>query len=294
MPARNDRAMTARCLRSIYHSTQSLGGQLELLLIDDASPTDDKLPELFTTFRGQISTRVTAVRFETHQHYTAVFNYALNFAAPGPLLFLSNDMVITPSFLTTLLAVSALSDEVGVVRGTSAFVSGHPEHRVEPPHPLQDQEQIFAYSRCIQQLRGLSFTEDVLLSGDAVLVTARCRREVGLFDPRFRAYFSDVDYGLRVQQAGLKLVCAKGAWLHHEGAGHLKAQARQQKLPAARAFDERYEQVQADYLQFRAKWDPSLPEVFAAEQLCCRSLLAQGDSVRDHGLYRPDESLRII
>lgn len=294
MPARNDRAMTSRCLRSLYYSTQSISAQVRFLLIDDASPAEDRLPELFTTFRGQVASTVEAVRFETHQHYTGVFNYALSHAVSGPMFFVSNDMVLTPSFLTTVLAASALSADIGVVRGTSAFVSGHPEHRLEPLQPLQDQEQIFAYSRYVQELRGLATSDDVLLSGDAVLITPACRDKVGHFDPRFRAYFSDVDYGLRVQQAGLRLVCAKGAWLHHDGAGHLKAQARTQKLPAAQTFDERYSQVQSDYLRFREKWDPTLPETFAAENLCCRTLLERAPTAQEHGEYRPDPSLVVL
>jgi len=267
MPARNGRALTAACLKSLYFTTRSIPERVRFLLLDDASDAGEELTGLFTTFRGQVESQVDIVRFKARQHYTGVFNYGLHRAPEGALFFVSNDMVVTPSFLTTLLAVSALDQKIGVVRGSSQFVTGHPEYRVVPSESLRDYQDIEQFSAYRARRLGLAFEENKLLSADAVLVKRQARLAVPQFDSRFYAYFSDIDYGLRVRRAGLKLVCAKGAWLHHDGAGHLKQEAHKEQAPLEDAFARRHQMVQADYLKFREKWDPSLPERYRAENL---------------------------
>jgi GT2 family glycosyltransferase len=275
MPARNGRALTASCLKSLYHITRSIAHQVRFLLLDDASDPAEDLVGLFTTFRSQVESQVRIVRFRERRHYTGVFNYGLHRCEEGDLFFVSNDMVVTPSFLFTLLAVSALDEKIGIVRGTSQFVTGHPEYRVVPQEPLRDYEDIERFSTYRSHRLGLAFEEDKLLSGDAVLIKKKARSAVSHFDPRYYAYFSDLDYGLRVRRAGFSLVCALGAWLHHDGAGHLKQEAHQDKAPLEEAFARRHRMVQSDYLQFRDKWSPELPEIYRAENLDFDELYAK-------------------
>jgi hypothetical protein len=77
-------------------------------------------------------------------------------------------------------------------------------------------------------------------------------------DLRFFGYFGDIDYGMRAHNAGFKLVCAKGAWLFHNGAGHIKAD----RQGADAAFAGRMALVEAACQAFRAKWDPGLPGTY--------------------------------
>ena len=65
---------------------------------------------------------------------------------------------------------------------------------------------------------------------------ARLLDKVGTFDPRYFGYFGDIDFGLRVQRGGLKMVCAKGAWLWHEGAGRVQGQCRAHQAGLRRRF----------------------------------------------------------
>lgn len=294
MPARNHRQLTARALTSLFHSCRSCQNAVRFLLLDDASDPSEELSQLFSLFAQQVEAPLRAVRFPTRQHYTGVFNYALSQADGGDLFFLSNDMVLTPSFLHTVLAVSALNPEYGVIRGTSPFVTGHPEYRIEPPAPLGDQSQIFAFSAYQAERWGLEHRQDRLLSGDAVLVKAQCRAQIGLFDPHYWGYFSDLDYGLRVQRGGMKLICALGAWLEHTGAGHLKAGVGRQHADLAAAFGQREAEVQADYRHFRSKWDPTLPEVYRPGSLDLEALVAQGPLRDDHGEYRPPADRQLL
>jgi hypothetical protein len=59
--------------------------------------------------------------------------------------------------------------------------------------------------------------------------------------------------------AGFKLVCAKGAWLYHEGAGHVKNESQKNKEPFEAAVNRRMQLVGRAYSVFREKWAPDLP-----------------------------------
>jgi GT2 family glycosyltransferase len=115
---------------------------------------------------------------------------------------------------------------------------------------------------------GLAQTEDHELSGDAVLIKRSVIDRIGVMDQRFFGYFGDIDYGVRAHIAGFRLVCAKGAWLFHKGAGHIKAD----RLGAEAAFARRMALVEKAYQTFREKWDRTLPGTHA--ELKSRDFLA--------------------
>jgi hypothetical protein len=123
--------------------------------------------------------------------------------------------------------------------------------------------EVLAFSREVARKNGNNFTEDRLLSGDAVLIQRALVNKIGVMDLRFFGYFGDVDYGMRAHLAGFKLVCAKGAWLLHQSGGHVRREIelnRERDFAAARA--RRMALVQAAYGEFRDKWSNQLPEQY--------------------------------
>lgn len=258
MPARDCPGLTRLCLGSLLFSLRRFPGTVEVLLIDDHSRSDD-ICRIFEDFRNKVDWPVRLFRLGQRGHYTGVFNLALARFQGQRLFFLSNDMQVTPYFLNTLLAVLGLHPEIACVRGTSQYTDSFPEHRVAPPFPQRGYEDILAFSSYVSDYHGLAMVEDCLFSGDAVLLRAEAIQRLGGFDPQFFGYYSDFDYGLRAQNAGFRLVCAKGAWLHHEGAGHIKDEYAWQQGTWESVTQERNRLIQQDYERFRAKWDPQLP-----------------------------------
>ena len=248
MPARGAAGLTQLCLGSLLFSLRHFPGRHEVLLIDDASPGED-IQTLFQDFRLKSPQPVRIFRFEERVHYTGVFNLGLAHAQGDRIFFLSNDMQLTPHFLNTLAGVAGLRQDIACVRGTSTYTDSFPEYKVVPPFPPRGYEDVLAFSQYVSNHHGLAYRPDRLFSGDAVMLKRSILDRIGGFDPQFFGYYSDFDFGLRAQRAGFQLVCALGAWLQHEGAGHVKA-----------APEARDELIQADYLKFRAKWGPQLPE----------------------------------
>jgi hypothetical protein len=123
--------------------------------------------------------------------------------------------------------------------------------------PLKTGHDVVAFSEQVAAQYGLAWEEDEFLTGDSMLIQPAVLERVGVLDPRYYGYFGDIDYGLRVQRAGLKLVCAKGAWLLHEGAAFYKNEVVGKDVDPVRKA--RMTVVKDAYAVFRQKWNPSLP-----------------------------------
>jgi len=262
IPARNSKSLTSNCLTSVLSTFQFVNLPVEFILIDDNSDTNEGITDLFFNFRKSTKSPVKIIRFHQRQHYTGVFSHGLSQAQGDLVFFLSNDMMLTADFLKTVLSVANLETEIGIVRGTSQYTDSHPEHRCPSPFPMRGYQDVLDFSAYISRYHGLHYVEDKLLSGDAILIKRSLIHKIGVMDTRFFGYFGDIDYGLRARRAGFKLVCAKGAWLHHEGGGHIKHEAALSQVDLQLKHQSRMEMVQTAYAKFREKWDGSLPETY--------------------------------
>ena len=268
LSVRNNSQQAANCLSSIARTFAQLKLPVEFILIDDNSDAQQNIPQLFEQFRAVIGAgagtpgagpKATTMLFKQQQHYTRALAYGFSAAQGRHVLFVSHDMLLTADYVRTLMAVAASSDAIGLVRGTSPYVDCFPDHRIVPPLPIRRMEDLDPFARYVSDYYGLTWTEDRLLTGDSMLIKREAFDKIGVFDPRYFGYFGDIDFGLRLQRAGLKMVCAKGAWLWHEGAGAYKDQAVQTGADAEVIHKKRMEVVNAAYQAFRDKWDPTMP-----------------------------------
>jgi GT2 family glycosyltransferase len=259
----NSRNFAVNCLNMMMQTFRALSTtEVEFLLINDKSDEAQQIPQLLANFRQQLpqGMRATEFHFKEHQHYTRGLAYGLSAAKGHHILFVSHDMMITPDYVRTLLAVAASDSNIGLVRGTSPYVDCFPQHVVKPPFPLRSFEDLDSFARYVSGYYGLYWEEDALLTGDSMLIKREVLDKIGVFDPRYTGYFGDIDFGLRLQRAGFKMVCAKGAWLWHEGAAAYKDRAQQTQENYQIIHNRRMQVVNQAYKKFREKWDPSLPQ----------------------------------
>lgn len=260
VPARNNPKITAECLGSILSAANRLQLKCEFILIDDASDPDEGILGVFLEHRNNaVGHACKIVRSSAWQHYSGVFSIGLSQATRDLIYFISNDMVVTSYFIEAQLMVAALSREFGIVRGTSSHADSHPEHTVPAPEDVRGYPEIEAFSQKIFRANGAKFTEDRVLSGDAVLIKRALVERIGVFDTRFFGFFGDIDYGMRAHLAGFKLVCAKGAWLFHEGSGHVKREVEKLSSTWEARNAARMKLVNTAYQEFRQKWNIAHP-----------------------------------
>jgi len=280
IPARNGQTYTDNCLTTTLHSVSRLNLSCEFILIDDASEADENIVQVFARHRANSPEHAfKIVRCRERRHYSGVFSIGLNLASRDEIFFISNDMMVTPSFLETLRLVARFSKEFGIVRGTSNHTDSLPEHQVKPTEHPKDYDAVEKFSLARASLAGRQFVEDDVLSGDAILVKRAVVDRIGVLDQRFFGYFGDVDYGMRAQLAGFKLVCAKGAWLFHHGAGHVQRQ-REKSGGGGALHVERMALVEAAYRQFREKWNIAAPEHYEISARLDYRDIARANSAR--------------
>jgi len=260
VPFRNRAPITAPCIQSILDSFKLLGQpeSVEFLFIDDASDAGSEVVPLLTDFRKNSPSATRILRFKERQHYTRACAHAFSLAK-GDIFFLSHDMVLAPECVQAMIQVAALDPKNGIVRATSNYVDCFPGHVITPPLPLRDLRDVRNFSRYVAEHFGLTFVEDKLLTGDIMFIKRELVSKIGIMDTRYFGYFGDIDYGLRAQRAGFKLVCAKGAWLLHEGAGFYKQESQAKNINMQIIHAQRMEIVNNAYKLFREKWDPTLP-----------------------------------
>ncbi|MDP9173781.1 MAG: glycosyltransferase [Planctomycetota bacterium] len=260
--ARNLKQQASNCLAGLLESIRPLGIEqsVEYVLVDDASDAGSEIVPLFLDFRSHTKSKVQILRFRARQHYSRGLAYAFSAAHGDSLLFVSHDMVATPSYFRAILGVAALDSSIGLVRGTSPYVDCFPEHVIPLPVRPRGLTELFRFAEFVHDQYGLSFVEDRLLTGDSMLIKRGVIDKIGVFDPRYFGYFGDIDFGLRLQRAGFKMVCAKGAWLLHEGAAYYKHLDGGVDFPGA--VKDRMKVVQAAYEAFREKWGRFLPEIY--------------------------------
>lgn len=260
IPARSGKRLTLNCLKSLELTCRDVGGDFRFVLIDDHSDPEHEIGAVFESFAAVAPGEVVMHRTSKREHYTGVFAAGIDRAPTGDVFFLSNDMIITPSFLRRVLSAAAEHPTAGIVRGTSAYCDSHPEYELDCPLKLRNYTDIVRFSEWVGMYYGGEVSEDKYLSGDAIWIRRTTIDAVGNLDTQFYGYFGDPDYGIRVRRAGFKLICARGAWLCHEGGGHIRVEREKLNGQPDTLHEARMALVHAAYEKFRAKWDLSMPE----------------------------------
>jgi len=208
------RAVTERGLSSLEQALDGkLGRDVELVLVDNASPDDTG--ELLDAWED----RATVIRNQVNLNFAGGCNVGARAAAGGVLVFLNNDMEFLPGAIEAV-AATAGQDGVGAAGARLLFPDGTIQHAgvlwvANQQGPAMPQH-VFHHEA------GDLPAAEAVLELDAV--TAAClaiRRELflelGGFDERYRNGLEDMDLCLRVRSRGLRIVYRGDIWMiHHE------------------------------------------------------------------------------
>ena len=203
--------VTVRCLRSLAQS--SFPGRKTFFLIDNTGRLDRSL-----------AASVAPPGIEVYQPdcnlgFARGCAWGISLAmehGADYILLLNNDVVVEPLFLEALLRAAYQSPDAGVLcpqivsmadprklwyaGGTFSLWSGI---------PIQQ-----ARSRRAAPIRGQPREVDYA-TGCAMLIHPAVVRAVGSFDPQFFMYCEDLDFSLRVRQAGFKILFVPASLVHH-------------------------------------------------------------------------------
>jgi hypothetical protein len=177
---------------------------------------------MLVEFRGMVRSDVKIIQFLSHRHYTCACAHGLSLARGDQVILISHDMIVTPDYLRTLLAVAASDPQLGIIRGSSPHMDCSP-NRIAPAFGLPTIAAVEEFSTYIAKTNGLSVVDEIICVGDSMLIQRPVLESIGVFDERFVGFLGDCDYGIRARRAGFRIVTARGAWLLHYGGGTVAA-----------------------------------------------------------------------
>jgi GT2 family glycosyltransferase len=245
VPTRDRRDLLEPCVESILRAASAYPGPTELVVVDNDSSEPATLSYL-DGLRSRPGVRL--LRHPGRFNWSAINNAAAREAGGSVLIFLNNDTHVLAEDWCAEMVGNALRPEVGAVGARLLYQDGTIQHA----GVLVGVEGVAGHEAVGDPVAdGGYFGRSHLLRG-AAAVTGAClatRRELfeklGGFDElELKVAFNDIDYCLRVRQAGRRVVYAPHAVLYH-----FESKSRGRELTAAQQARHRTEA-----LAFRARW----------------------------------------
>ena len=212
IPVLNKLEFTRQCLDRIWRNTAD-AISYEVIVVDNAS--SDGTADWFADV-CRFPKPVQYQRNSTNLGFAAGNNLGARLSRGRHLLFLNNDTLVQPAWLTEMLRVSR-SPSVGVVGIKQLFpytntiyhtgIVFTPEGRPEHLYPHLD-----ASLRQVNKER-----EYQAVTGACLLIERSLFDDCGGFDEAYRNGYEDIDLCMKVRQRGRTIVCCTAAHIYHYG-----------------------------------------------------------------------------
>ena len=217
IPTRNQVTYLRRCVESVLQKTTYY--PYEIVIVDNGSDDPETLAYL-QTCATEGDARV--LRYDQPFNYSAINNYAVTHAAGDYVCLLNNDVeVITPDWLDEMVG-QALRPEIGAVGAMLYYPNDTIQHagvvlgiggvagHIFSGLP-RGTHGYFNRARLVQEMTAVTAA--------CLLVCKSLYQEVGGLDERLGVAFNDVDFCLKLRQAGHRNIWTPFAELyHHESA----------------------------------------------------------------------------
>lgn len=222
IPTRNALSLLRQCLSSLTLRTRYPG--FDILVIDNGSDDLSAVAYLNDLAGRQLNgRRVSVFGYPQSFNYSAMNNLAARRARGEVLCLMNNDVEVTdPSWLAEMVS-QLMQRGIGAVGAKLLYPNGTVQHAGDAVGVGGCADHFFSgLDGDSPGYCGLaSVTREVSAVTAACMVTWRATFEAvgGLDETRLPVAFNDVDYCLRIREAGWRIVFAANAVLvHHESA----------------------------------------------------------------------------
>lgn len=214
IPTRDGAALLSRCLAGVLERTRYT--RLEVLVVDNGSSQADALGLLEEIARDP---RVRVLRDPRAFNFSALNNLAVREARGDVLCLLNNDTDVMGSDWLEELLGHLLQDRVGAVGAKLLY----PDGRVQHGGDLLGRDGIGRHLHTLLEGDAPGYCGRALLAQELSAVTAACLltwrylylRLGGLDERNLPVAYNDLDYCLRLRQAGYRVVWTPHAELYH-------------------------------------------------------------------------------
>jgi GT2 family glycosyltransferase len=226
IPVFNQAGVTQRCLKVLDQ------GDFEVVVVDDAS--SDETADMLES----AGDRVRVVRHSVNQGFATSCNHGAAVASGEYLVFLNNDTVPRAGWLEALINYAEAHPEAAVVGSKLVYPDNTIQHAgvviCQDYYPRHIYTGFPAEHPAVNKSRPFQ-----VVTGASMLVRRSAFGQVGGFDAAFRNGFEDVDFCLRLREAGHQVhYCAQSKVEHLESVspGRFKHAGRNVALYRERWF----------------------------------------------------------
>lgn len=248
IPTRDHRELTETCVRSILD--KSTYTNYEILILDNGSVEAATL-QFFEQIQRE-DTRVRVLRYDHPFNYSAINNFGVQHSSGEIIGLINNDIeVINPEWLTELVS-HAVRRDVGCV-GAKLFYS---DETIQHAGVILGIGGVAGHSHKRYARSAAGYFSRLICTQNVSAVTAAClivRRSIydavaGLDDKNLKVAFNDVDFCLKVRDAGYRNLWTPYAELYH----HESISRGNDDTP------EKKERFQCEIEFMKSKWGHSL------------------------------------
>jgi GT2 family glycosyltransferase len=230
IPTRNGKKILQNCIESILE--KSSYKKYEILVVDNDSDEPETL-EYFSLI--QKNKKIKVIKFNGKFNYSAINNYAVKNANGEVIALVNNDIeVISEDWLSEMVSI-AIQPRVGAVGAKLLYEDGRLQHG----GVLIGLGGVAGHANKYAPKNDPGYCCRSVLIQSMSAVTAACmviRKDVylevgGLDELNLKVAFNDVDFCLRVKEAGYKNIWTPHAQLyHHESATRGAEDSAEKKL----------------------------------------------------------------
>lgn len=216
IPTKNGLELVKQCIDSIYSHTDY--GNFEILLVDNQS---DEAESLNYFQRLAVENKIRLLAYDQPFNYSAINNYAVTQAKGNVIVLMNNDIEVLSSSWLTEMVSHCLREDIGCV-GAKLY---YPNETIQHGGVVLGIGGVAGHSHKYFPKEHPGYFKRLKITQNFSAVTAAClavRKSVfeqvgGLNEKELTIAFNDVDFCLKVQQAGLRNLWSPYVeMIHHE------------------------------------------------------------------------------
>ena len=206
IPHFNGSKILTDCLESLSKCTYK---DVEILVVDNGS-TDDSIKVVSEKFPA-----VIIITSDRNRGYAAGCNFGAQFAKGEYLLFLNNDTIVTPSFISEMVQVIENDKKIAICQSLLL----KPDASIDSSGDFIDHlGVVYNSTKKTDEIREISSAR-----GASMLIRKNIFDILEGFDEKFYVSFEDVDLGWRTWMIGYKVILTPKSIVYHTGGQTIKS-----------------------------------------------------------------------